>query len=75
MLYFKHKTRKKAQKEIRKKELKVWEEELRLRDCLINKSNNYIKNLAKKLKTVIPKNDSNLFNLLVECKDRYDLSN
>lgn len=56
-------------------ENKAWQEELAARDRLLYGANDYIKNLAKNLKTIIPRRYSNLFRSLVECKNRFDLLN
>ena len=56
-------------------ENKAWKNELAARELLIEKTNYYIKDLAKNLKTVIPRKNSDLFRSLVKCKNRYDLLN
>ena len=54
-------------------ENKAWKKELAARELLIEGTNYYIKDLAKNLKTVIPRKNSDLFRSLVKCQNRYDL--
>ena len=52
-------------------EHKAWQEEMKEREYLINnEANEYIASLARNLKTVIPRNYSNLFRNLVKCQNR-----
>jgi len=54
-------------------ENKAWKKELAARELLIEGTNYYIKDLAKNLKTLIPRKNSDLFRSLVKCQNRYDL--
>ena len=54
-------------------ENKAWEKEVNRRKDLVLKANDYIRALATNLIKVIPRGNSDLFDSLVECKNRDDL--
>lgn len=54
-------------------ENKAWKEELKDRDRLLVTANDYIRSLATSLKTIIPRSNSKLFRLLLQCTNNEQL--